>query len=383
MDNISIIKVVIILIQIFIEILYYQNIEMMFTTHDSPDLSLEDDSKVSTKGTKYSKLSIFYNIAEEHNGKIGGRRHCENSDRVSIPLIQLKEIFNQNLFPQLDRQTDIDISQLIDTCFDYDIEEMFKAPVIRNCSDCDKKHKLEQCPDCKCKNYMWLVKGDTYITNKTLSCVYENLSIIMNSINTMKKYAYLLIRPPNHHSSTSSSGFCPLNCTFAAAIYAQQKGFTNVLILDWDYHHADGTAKLVNNEMHLISMHAYGYGIYPGSGSERDNKYNVTNIPLNISKPEDKYIYDDDYCLEKFNSIVLPIIDDIQPDMIIISNGLDAHKDDTLAGLNLTNNFYVEATKLLKERQVPLLYILEGGYNPKVITDVSIDIINELLSEEK
>jgi acetoin utilization deacetylase AcuC-like enzyme len=57
-----------------------------------------------------------------------------------------------------------------------------------------------------------------------------------------------------------------------------------------------------------------------------------------------------------------------------------AHREDPLAGLNLTDNFYIEATQKLKELNIPLLYILEGGYNSNVINRVSLSIIQELNS---
>lgn len=71
-------------------------------------------------------------------------------------------------------------------------------------------------------------------------------------------------------------------------------------------------------------------------------------------------------------------IKSFDPSIIIISNGLDAHRDDYLAGMNLTNHFYIEATKILKSYNVPLIFILEGGYNPEVVKNVSFDIIKEL-----
>ena len=74
---------------------------------------------------------------------------------------------------------------------------------------------------------------------------------------------------------------------------------------------------------------------------------------------------------------------DFQKQVLILpywefDNGLDAHRDDYLAGMNLTNHFYIEATKILKSYNVPLIFILEGGYNPEVVKNVSFDIIKEL-----
>lgn len=153
----------------------------------------------------------------------------------------------------------------------------------------------------------------------------------------------------------------------------------NVAIIEWDYHHVDGTQELVDPDVHLFSIHAYGPGIYPGTGGRAENRENVTNYPCVINSPNDNMKYNDNYYLNIFSKKIIPKLKKINVDFLLISNGLDAHKDDLLAGLNLTNQFYIEATRMFKELNVPVVYILEGGYNPEVIRNVSKDIIDELL----
>ena len=149
-----------------------------------------------------------------------------------------------------------------------------------------------------------------------------------------------------------------------------------VLILDYDVHHGDGTQSLVNlnieDDIYFISMHCYGNGFYPGTGSESENNDKVLNVPMKRGMGDDEFI-------EKFNDIIIPFIDDKEIDIIIISNGLDAHKDDPFEVMKLTNKFYVYITNYLKNLDKPLIYILEGGYNPDTIGIISKDIIDELL----
>jgi acetoin utilization deacetylase AcuC-like enzyme len=146
--------------------------------------------------------------------------------------------------------------------------------------------------------------------------------------------------------------------------------------LDYDVHHGDGTQKLVNenkdDDIYFCSLHCYEKGFYPESGSILENTEKNINVPFPRNQSDENYI-------EKFNNVVVPFLKKTNPDIIIISNGLDAHKDDPMNIMKLTDVFYEYVTKYLKSLNLPLLYILEGGYNPNVIANVSYKIINLLL----
>lgn len=121
-------------------------------------------------------------------------------------------------------------------------------------------------------------------------------------------------------------------------------------------------------------MHCYGDGFYPGTGNIDENNMKVLNIPMKKGSKNKEYIYN-------FNKVKKFIVmHDI--DIIVVSNGVDAHKDDPFKTMKLTNEFYVYVTSYLKSLDVPLIYILEGGYNPDVIGHVSVDIINTLQTKE-
>ena len=225
------------------------------------------------------------------------------------------------------------------------------------------------------------IDQDTHLTMYSFQEIIKSNALIMDAINNILskriQYGYCLVRPPSHHSSCDHhSGFCMVNNTYLAAEYAVSKLNNKVLILDWDLHHGDGTESLVkqrkNDNIHFISIHCYDKGFYPGTGSSKGNCLRIKNYPMS------KYSNDDDY-FEYFKRIYMQIEEE-EYKLIIISNGLDAHKDDTFSTMCLSTEFYKEVTKKLKEYKIPLLYILEGGYNIDVIKDVSEQLINVLMS---
>jgi acetoin utilization deacetylase AcuC-like enzyme len=225
------------------------------------------------------------------------------------------------------------------------------------------------------------IDQDTHLTQYSFQEIIKSNALVMNALEKIQskyiQYAYCLVRPPSHHSSCDHhSGFCLVNNTYLAAEYAVKLMKGKVLILDWDLHHGDGTENLVkqrkNENIHFISIHCYDKGFYPGTGSSKGNCRRITNYPMK------KYSNDDNY-FEIFEKIFMQIAEE-EYKLIIISNGLDAHKDDTFSTMCLSTNFYKEVTKKIKKYKIPILYILEGGYNIDVIKDVSEQVINTLMT---
>jgi len=242
------------------------------------------------------------------------------------------------------------------------------------CIHCDNDFDL--------KNVLSYPSIDTYFTPHTfdviLNSVY-NIKLLLDDIKDNKaSHGYALICPPGHHCNNKCDGFCIVNNVVVAAKYAQTIGYKKVLIIDYDFHHGDGTSGLIKNmdDIFMVSIHGFGDYIYPGTGNEQDNN-NVLNIPLDITiDPESRKYIDDSYYTKLFIKKVLPYIHKINPDIILVSNGLDGHQDDPLEGFNLTDRTYVEIAFLLKQFNRPILYVSEGGYSSDVYNRVSDKIIN-------
>ena len=192
------------------------------------------------------------------------------------------------------------------------------------------------------------------------------------NVNSNIKTLFALIRPPGHHCNNEPNGFCIFNNVFIGAKYAQSLGWKKVLILDIDFHHGDGTQGLIqadeDPDISFVSIHGYGDRIYPGTGKLSSLDDNILNIPLDIDLDIDSRLYiTDEYYQNILVTQVFPFVKEQNPDLIIISLGFDAHQDDPLEGMNITDETYLFVANELKKLSKPLLFVTEGGYNVKTI----------------
>jgi len=317
-------------------------------------------------------LAVYYNISKNTNPS-----HPENHDRVIQSIKYVKDklpttvIYNNNqILNYLQENLQLGSKQEIANII---LTQIYSEDYINTIEE--KASNLEDGD---------LIEGDTYFSNVTFNEILDNSVILYNVcyqiIENNIKYAYCLIRPPSHHSSLNLyNGFCIINHTYLTAKYLHDKHNKKILILDYDVHHGDGTQALVNqhleDDVYFISMHCYGHGFYPGTGDVDENNEKVLNIPMKRGTGDDLY-------LERFND-VKDYINSKEIDIIIISNGLDAHHADPFGVMYLTNKFYVKVTEYLKSLDKPLIYILEGGYNPNTIGRISVDIIKVLTNEHE
>ena len=180
--------------------------------------------------------------------------------------------------------------------------------------------------------------------------------------------AFCAVRPPGHHAeSKHAMGFCLFNNVAITARYLQQQhGLERVAIVDWDVHHGNGTQHTLYEDPSVFFFSTHQYPFYPGTGkadetgSGRGTGYTM-NVPLPAGMGDDEY-------LKIYNSVLRPALKAYRPDAIIVSAGFDAHRDDPLAGMNVTTDGYVALTRVVTEIagelcQGRLLSCLEGGYN--------------------
>lgn len=349
-------------------------------------------------------IKIGYNNSTKHIGSI---THYEKPDRVNFCVDRLKKEFDEKYFINNNNPIDTNnLMKIIKTVHSQEyIERMknFKSKsfVCRKCSEkniFEEKKTIEEALEInnkcsRCKNELDLdnlycyASIDTYYTYQTYQIALEAVGVVKNLLDLMIssniKYTFGLIRPPGHHCNNDPNGFCVFNNVMIGAKYAQQLGFESVLILDVDFHHGDGTQKLIEDNpdpnISFISIHGYGEAVYPGTGGESILEKNILNIPLEMTPhPESRTYITDDYYQELLDSRVYPFINNINPELIIVSLGFDAHQDDPLEGMGISDLTYIYLTQKLKELGKPIMFVLEGGYNIKTISRMIPNMIKIL-----
>ena len=181
--------------------------------------------------------------------------------------------------------------------------------------------------------------------------------------------AFCASRPPGHHAKNTGQeeGFCYYNHIAIAARYAQQHyGLKKVLIIDWDYHHGNGTEWAFYSDPSVLYFSTHDMFAYPGTGfpektGEGDGKGFNINVHLGCGATDDDIV-------QAFQQKLLPAAEQFKPDLILISAGFDSREDDLLGCHNITDKGFITLTNRVKtiadkHCQGKIVSLLEGGYN--------------------
>ena len=181
-------------------------------------------------------------------------------------------------------------------------------------------------------------------------------------------HVFCAVRPPGHHAEAGRAmGFCLFNNVAIAARYVQKKyGLTRVLIVDWDVHHGNGTQHSFEEDPSVLFFSTHQYPHYPGTGrgTERGKGAGegfTVNVPMEAGEGDAEY-----HAI--FLKSLVPAADAFKPEFVMISAGFDAHKDDPLASMGLTEAGYADLTDIVagiakRHANGRILSSLEGGYN--------------------
>ena len=198
--------------------------------------------------------------------------------------------------------------------------------------------------------------------------------VIQKKVNN----AFCAIRPPGHHAKRDQAmGFCIFNnITLGIAHALEHHGLERVALLDFDVHHGNGSENIIGNDERVLFCSTFQHPFYPGEAFSNNEHIICSPMNAGASGSEFRQIVEDKW---------LPALNQFKPQMIFISAGFDAHRDDFLANLNFSDSDYQWVTEQIvavadKYSEGRIVSSLEGGYQLDALAR-SVEIhIKSLLS---
>ena len=213
------------------------------------------------------------------------------------------------------------------------------------------------------------LEGDTYVSSGSGEAALRAAGGVCVGVDAVmdghERNAFVGVRPPGHHAEYDRAmGFCLFNNAAIGARHARDKyGIKRVAVMDFDVHHGNGTQDLFFNDPDLYYCSTHQWPLYPGTGApdERGCANNILNVglPAGAETAEMK---------QAFEQTVLPGIANFKPELLIISAGFDAHRNDPLAGLCFVESDFGWMTEQLLRVAADVcdnrvVSVLEGGYD--------------------
>ena len=234
-----------------------------------------------------------------------------------------------------------------------------------------------------------LSTGDTAVSYRSLEVAEYAAGSVLRAVDAVcggeSRNAFCLVRPPGHHATRDRGmGFCIYNNVAIGARYAQERyGLERVLIIDWDVHHGNGTQDIFYEDPGVFYFSAHESPLYPftgwshetGAGEGEGQTLNIA-LPAGAGGAEMMAAIEDE---------LLPAMERFQPEMIFISAGFDAHEDDPIGHLCLSNEDFRRMTAQVmalaaKCAENRLVSVLEGGYNIRGLTEAVCVHVHELMN---
>ena len=233
------------------------------------------------------------------------------------------------------------------------------------------------------------IDQDTYVNRSSIRAAVHASGAACAMVRALvageAQVGFAAVRPAGHHAERSRAmGFCLFNnVAVAAQLAIDQLGVRRVLILDWDVHHGNGTAEIFRRRDDVLFASIHQAGIFPGGGALADAGsgpgfgYTI-NLPVRAGA-------DGETWLSLLEHVVLPAAKVFGPELVLISAGFDAHRDDPLADCRLDSDDFAQMACHVRDfaRRVgaPVGAVLEGGYHLPSLAAGVISMMRALVGD--
>jgi acetoin utilization deacetylase AcuC-like enzyme len=194
--------------------------------------------------------------------------------------------------------------------------------------------------------------------------------------------AFCCIRPPGHHAHRNrAAGFCIFNHVAVGVAHALARyGLQRVAIVDFDVHHGDGTEDIFRRDPRVMLCSTFQHPFYPGTGADSRTD-RMINVPLAAGTDGEGF-------RAAVNKEFAPVLERFRPQLLFVSAGFDAHRDDPLAHLELLREDYVWVTEFIMDIAARhaggrIISSLEGGYHLPALAESAVAHIRTLAGLNK
>ncbi len=224
---------------------------------------------------------------------------------------------------------------------------------------------------------------DTFVSGSSFDAALHAAGAVMEAVEQCRlgsiDRAFCAVRPPGHHAEADRAlGFCIINNIAVGARYAQTLGYGRIFIIDFDAHHGNGTQHIFEADDSIFYFSTHQHPYYPETGKDMERgvgrglgyTYNVP-VAAGSGNREFLYIYQD----------ILPgVLTRFAPDVVLVSAGYDIHIHDPHADIRVTNEgIRAIVRSILSCSRVPVVFVLEGGYDLEALADGVAITIEEML----